>query len=190
VSGCADPIADDALLDWWCGEPLAGRRRVEEHMLGCNPCNARLGVLQRMADGIATLLREGELTAVVAPAVLDRLRREGRRIREYAVPAGGGVQCTVGPDDDLLLARLGVELRGVSRLDLVSRIDDGPEHRLSDLPFDPASSELLLLPPVALIRERPSHLQTFELRAVAAQGETVIGRYAFHHTAWADTSGG
>jgi hypothetical protein len=186
VSVCADPIADDALLDWWCGEPLADRGRIEEHLLGCDACSTRLGLLQRMAEATAALLREGELPGVVVPAVLDRLRREGRRIREYAVPAGGGVQCTVAPDDDVLLARLGVELHGVSRLDLVSRVDDGPEHRVSDLPFDPHAGELLLLPPVALIRARPAHVQTFELYAVAAQGQRVIGRYEFRHTPWAE----
>jgi hypothetical protein len=190
VSGCADPIADAALLDWWCGEPLADRGRLEEHLLGCDACSARLDLLQQMAEGVAAMLREGGLPAVVAPVVLDRLRREGRRIREYAVPAGGGVQCTVAPDDDVLLARLGVELQGVSRLDLVSRLDDGPEHRLADLPFDSRARELLVLPPVALIRQRPSHVQTFELRAVAAEGERIVGRYAFHHTPWAEVNRG
>jgi hypothetical protein len=122
---------------------------------------------------------------VVAPAVVDRLRADGLRVREYVVPAGGGVQCTVTPADDLLLAHLGVDLRGVSRLDLVSRIEGAPEVRLRELPFDPGAKELLVVPPVALIRSRPDHVDRVTLVAVGADGrERELGRYEFHHTAW------
>jgi hypothetical protein len=188
ATGCGEPIADEQLLDWWAGEPVTDRRRVEEHLLGCTACSARLEVLQRIAAGVAALFRGGELPVVVAPAVLDRLRAEGLRIREYAVPAGGGVPCTITPEDDLLLARLGVDLRDVSRLDLVWRLEGTPDDgtaRLRELPFDPRARELLLVPPVALIRRRPDHVETLALVSVDAEGgERELGRYEFHHTAW------
>lgn len=184
MGDCREAIGDEALLDWWTGEPVADRRALELHLLGCEPCSARLARLQLIAGGIGQLLRAGDLPAVIGPAVLERLRLEGLQIREYAVPAGGGVRCSVSPDDDLLLARLAADLRGVSRLDLVSRIDDGPERRLADLPFDARAGELLLIPPVTLIRARPDHLETMQLLDVGAAGERLLGRYEFHHSAW------
>jgi hypothetical protein len=185
VTPCKEPIEDEALVDWWAGERLPGTRELEAHLLGCGPCSARADELQRMAEGIAALLRAGELSVVVVPAVVDRLRRDGLRVREYAVPAGGGVQCTITPDDDLLLARLGAELLGVTRLDLVSRIEGAQEVRLTELPFDPRASELLLVPPVSAIRARPDFVERMTLVAVSAEGrERVVGRYEFRHTAW------
>lgn len=185
MTTCGTPLTDEVQLAWWTGEATsADRRRVEEHLLGCAACAARLRFLERLSEGIASLLAGGHLSTATAPVVLERLRRDGRRIREYAVPPGGAVQCTVGPDDDLLLARLGADLRGVARLDLVTRVDDGPEQRFADLAFDPEAGELLLLPPVHLVRVRPASVERMELRAVSPEGERVLGRYAFHHTPW------
>jgi hypothetical protein len=188
VSACAAPISDGALLEWWTGEiPAAARRSVEQHLLACDGCSGRLRLVQELAEGIGSLLRGGELPAAVVPAVVERLRRDGRRIREYSVGAGGAVQCTVSPEDDLVLARLGADLRGVSRLDLVSRLDDGPEVRLADLPFDSEAGELVFFPPVDVLRARPASVERFELRAVSPDGERLLGRYAFHHTPWPGT---
>ena len=43
---------------------------------------------------------------VVSDSFVKRVAEEGLRIREYAPPAGGGVQCTVTAEDDFLIARL------------------------------------------------------------------------------------
>ena len=189
MSTCRAPLGEGRILEWWTGEiPAAARRSVEEHLLACDGCSGRLRFVQELAEGIGSLLRGGELPAVVVPAVVERLRRDGRRIREYSVGAGGAVQCTVSPEDDLVLARLGADLRGVSRLDLVSRLDDGPEERLTDLPFDSLAGELLFFPPVDVIRARPASVERFGLRAVSPDGERLLGRYAFHHTPWPKTN--
>jgi hypothetical protein len=118
------------------------------------------------------------------PAVVERLHLEGRKIREYRVPPGGAVQCTVGPEDDVVLARLVADLRDVARLDLVSRVDDGPEERLTDLPFDAATGEVLLSPPADVLRARPSHVERFRLVAVGPLGERLLGEYTFDHRPW------
>jgi hypothetical protein len=186
VSGvCARPVGDDALLDWWAGE-LAPRerRRLEEHLLSCDVCSGRAQEVREVADGVRRLVREGRVPVVVLPAVLERLRREGRRIREYRVAPGGGVRCTVGPEDDVVLARLAAELRGVSRLDLVTRMDEGPEERLADLPFDPAAGEVVFAPPADVLRAQPAHVARMRLLAVEPQGERLLGEYAFDHRPW------
>lgn len=185
MNDCRQAIADDSLLDWWTGDAGPSEsRRIEKHLLGCGPCSDRLALLQGIADGVGTLMREGDLPVVVAPAVLDRLRREGCRIREYTVAPGSGVQCTVSPDDDVLLARLQADLSGVSQLDLVWRVDEATADRLSELPFDPRAGELLVIPPLALIRQLPAHVARLELLSLGPAGERSIGRYEFRHTPW------
>ena len=182
---CARPIADDALLDWWAGELTPpGRRRLEEHLLSCDACSGRAQGVSALADGVRELVREGGLPIAVLPAIVERLHREGRKVREYRVTPGGGVQCTVGPEDDVVLARLVADLRDVSRLDLVARVDDGPERRLTDLPFDPAAGEVMFAPPADLLRAQPAHVERLRLVAVGPQGERLLGEYTFDHRPW------
>jgi hypothetical protein len=186
VSGaCSRPAADEALLDWWAGELASpDRRRLEEHLLSCGACAERAQGMHAFADGVRRLVREGRVPVVVLPAVLERLRREGRKIREYRVAPGGGVQCTVGPEDDVVLTRLAAELGGVSRLDLVTRMDEGPEERLADLPFDPAAGEVMFAPPADVLRAQPAHVARMRLLAVEPQGERLLGEYRFDHRPW------
>ena len=184
-AGCAAPLADEALLAWWAGE-LEGpdQEQLEEHLLSCDECSRRGHALASVAEGVRGLVRRGALSTPLLPAVVERLRHEGRRIREYRVRPGGGVQCTVSPEDDVVLARLTADLGGVSRLDLVIRVDDGPEERLSDLPFDPDDDELVFSPAADALRAAPAHVQRLRLLAVEPQGERALGEYTFHHTPW------
>ena len=77
-----------------------------------------------------------------------------------------------------------VELSGVTRLDLLSRIDDGPERRVPDLPFDAATGELTVMPQTAELRARPVHVERMRLVAVEPEGERLLGEYTFDHTPW------
>ncbi len=185
TAACARPLTDEALLAWWTGELPAGERgALERHLLGCPDCAVRAESLAALASGVSDLVRRGELPAVLLPGALERLRREGRRVREYRVAPGGSVQCTVGPDDDVVVARLDAELRGVTRLDLVARMDDGPERRLADVPFDPAGVELAFAPSADELRARPAHVERLRLVAVGPGGERLLGEYTFDHTPW------
>jgi hypothetical protein len=190
VTPCPAPLGDDVLLDWWSGElSRAARRRVEEHLLSCAACAARAEATARLVLGARELVRRGEVPAVLLPPVVERLRREGRRVREYRVAPGGSVRCTVAPDDDVVLSRLSADLRGVARVDLVSRIDEGAEHRLSDLPFDAAAGELVYAPPAAALRARPAGVERLRLVAVGPEKERVLGEYTFDHTPWPGAPG-
>jgi hypothetical protein len=182
---CARPIADSALVDWWAGELGSTEgRRVEEHLLSCGECSARAESVRGLAEGVRQLVREGALPIAVLPAIVERLQREGRRIREYRVAPGGGVRCTVGPEDDVVLTRLEAELRGVSRLDLVTRVGEGAEERLADLPFDAAAGEVMFAPPADVLRAQPAHVARMRLLAVEPQGERLLGEYRFDHRPW------
>ena len=182
---CSKPLSDEALLAWWAGELAApGQDSLEEHLLSCDECARRGQGLSAVAEGVRGLVRTGELPTVILSSVIDRLRAEGRQIREYRVPPGGGVQCTVGPGDDVVLARLEARFDAVSRLDIVIRVDDGPEQRLPDVAFDPEGDELVFAPSADWLRGMPRHVQRLQLVAVEPQGERLLGEYIFDHTPW------
>jgi hypothetical protein len=184
-SSCPTPLTDETLLAWWAGELATSEQdSLEEHLLSCDECARRGQALAAVAEGVRGLVRTGELPTVILPSVIDRLRAEGRQIREYRVPPGGGVQCTVSPDDDVVLARLGIRFDDVSRLDIVIRVDDGPEQRLPDVPFDPGGDELVFAPSADWLRGMPRHVQRLQLVAVEPQGERLLGEYIFDHTPW------
>ncbi len=94
------------------------RRHFEEHLFGCASCTARLQEIAGIADGIRTLVRTGSVQGVVSRAFLERIAGQGLRLREYQVAPGGSVNCTVAPEDDLIVSRLHAPLAGVNRLDL------------------------------------------------------------------------
>ena len=71
-------------------------------------------------------------------------------------------------------------LAGVRRIDALQAIDAGPETRLEDVPFDPAGGEVLLLPPVDLLKR--AHTARLRLVAVDEAGERELARYTFVHT--------
>jgi hypothetical protein len=121
---------------------------------------------------------------ILTATAIDRLRQDGRTIREYRVAAGGGVNCTVAPEDDVLVARLELPPGGDASVDLVSRMDDGEGERLSDLPLEPGASELILATPIDFIRSLPASVLVLRLVAVRPGGERVLGEYTFHHTPW------
>ncbi len=185
MSDCARPLSDEALLDWWTGELSSPRQReVEDHILSCPDCAGHGLAMYTLAEAVRSLVREGGAPLVLPGVVVERLRHEGRRIREYRVAPGGSVQCTVGPDDDVVLSRLAVDLGGVTRLDLVVRVDDGPEARVSDLPFDAAVGELIVMPSAGDLRAAPAHVQRMRLVAVEPGAERLLGEYTFDHTPW------
>jgi hypothetical protein len=102
------------------------------------------------------------------------------RLREYRVGRNGSVNCSVGPEDQLLVSRLEVPLEDVERVDAVVMLEDSA-HRLEDIPFDRASGEVVLAPGIEHIRSLPAHRQVVRLLAVGAGGERVLGEYTFNH---------
>ena len=78
-------------------------------------------------------------------------------------------------------------LRGLRRLDAIEQVEiggvPGPAMRVEDLPFDPATGEVLFVPSAAALKKMPSHTLRVRLVSVDAAGEAAIGEYAFAHTA-------
>jgi hypothetical protein len=94
---------------------------------------------------------------IVTREFLDRMAQEGFRIREYAPPAGGSVQCTVTPQDDFLIARLAA--------DLTSSI-----------------WRCAIRYPIVETRQLAAHIIVAKLLSIDATGERLVAKYTFNHT--------
>jgi hypothetical protein len=180
-----------AIVDYWLGDSdAATAEAIDEHLLHCDACGAVFDEVVALARGVRDAFSHGLVPSVLTPGFVERLKASGRRLREYRVPPGGSVMCSVAPGDELLVSRIAAPLEGVHRLDAVCSFSFAPgeEQRLHDLPFDASSGELLLAPKLAEIRQQPSHDLVVRLIAVEASGEREIGRYTFHHRAAAPSA--
>jgi hypothetical protein len=170
------------LLSYWLRElDEASEAAVEEHYLGCAECSARLAEVEALASGVRCAFAGGRVATVMPPAFVERLRSAGVRLREYRVPRNGSVNCSVGPEDQLLVSHLQVPLGDVERVDALVTLEEGA-HRLEDIPFDAASGEVVLAPGIEHLRTLPAHRQVVRLLAVGAEGERVLGEYTFNHS--------
>jgi len=182
---CPTPIAAAALADYWLAlVPGVDEEAVEQHLLACDHCGARLREVISLVEGIRALAREGSLRMIVSDTFLERAAAAGLRLREYSPAPGGSVVCTVTAEDDLLIARLSADLQGAGRVDLCLCDGDGVEQRRSsDIPFRPGSGVVVFQESMAFAKAAPT--STMIVRLVApgeAEGERLLGEYTFNHT--------
>lgn len=192
-----EPLGRATLVDYWSSDLPAGETdRVEQHLLECDACGAALRELVAIGDGVRRLSHAGAFHVVISPSFLEAAARRGLRVREYRVPPGGRVACTVTAEDDLLVGRLQGDFREVTRLDLVVQVDGGPEHRAVDVPVSPAAPELIVAQAMPALRAMKTSV--IRMRLIAREGdgepagrvagalgdrERVVGEYTFAHTA-------
>lgn len=104
--GC-ERIALADLIDYAAGElPEAEAAAIEEHLFSCADCGARAAELDALLRAIRPAVRSAEVGGFVTDAVLNRLAREGVRVRTYALSPGAVVACAVWDDDELMTLRL------------------------------------------------------------------------------------
>lgn len=182
---CPNPVDAAVLADYWLGA-LAGREEeaVEEHLLGCDQCGTRLREVIALAEGVRKLARGGSLRIVVSDAFLKCAAEEGVRVREYAPPPGGSVQCTVTAEDDILIGRLAANLSAAIRVDLCICDDQGVEQiRMTDIPFNTAAGSVAFQQPITYAKAAPSETLIARLVAFDDSGrERLLGEYTFNHT--------
>ena len=182
---CSNPIDAAVLAEYWLAA-LADpeEEAVELHLLDCDQCGVRLREVIALAEGVRKLAREGSLRMVVSETFLKRAAREGLRIREYAPPPGGGVECTVTAEDDFLIVRLAANLTGANRVDLCMCDELGVELlRLPDIPVPSGASNVIYQESMTFAKAMPTgkiiaRLVTFD----EAGGERLLGEYRFDHT--------
>jgi hypothetical protein len=182
---CSNPIDVAVLVDYWLATLASSEEEaVELHLLDCDRCGARLREVIALAEGVRKLAREGSLRMIVSNAFLERVAEEGLRVRQYAPPPGGGVQCTVTAEDDILIARLAANLSGANRVDVCICDESGVEQaRLQDIPVNLSTGTVLLQESITFAKAAPTHKMIARLVAIDERGsERLLGEYTFNHT--------
>jgi hypothetical protein len=182
---CANPVDAAVLADYWLAVlATPDEAAVEEHLFECDTCGQRLREVITLAEDIRRLAREGSLRMVVSDAFLKRAAEEGLRIRQYAPPSGGSVECTVTAEDDLLIGRLAANLSGVTRVDLCICDETGIEQlRLPDIPVYSGASSVIYQESITLAKAAPTHKMIMRLVTFDEAGtERPLGEYSFNHT--------
>jgi hypothetical protein len=182
---CSRPLDAAVLADYWLAALAKSEEEaVEEHLLDCDECGERLREVIALAAGLRNLACEGSLRMVVSDEFLKRAREAGLRVREYAPPPGGGVECTVTAADDLLIGRLAADFSGAKRVDLCICDERGVEQlRLPDIPVHSRTSTVVLQESITMAKAAPTSKMIMRLVAFdEAGGERVLGEYTFNHT--------
>ena len=181
---CATPIADETMADYWAGG-LAVQQAdaIEEHIFSCAACATRLEAVAAMAGSIASLARQGRISGIISRGTLNRLQRDGVRVRVYSLSPGDVVPCAVFADDDLVVTSLRGNFTGVDAVTL-SVTGSAPLSGvvLEDVPVTAAEGEILWAAPGSLIRQMPTSRVTLTLTAGRANGPK-ISEYVLDHTA-------
>ena len=184
LAACPAPLDERTLVEYWLDELSDdAEAAVDEHLLGCSHCSARLGELVALAGGIREALRQGKVHAFLSDRFVRRVAERGLRVREYRVPRNGSVNCTVTPEDELVVSHLEAPLENVSRVDVVLHAPGLPADVRHDIPFDAEHGEVLFVPNLTQLRAAPSHRLRLELFAVDDKGRRLLGEYTFDHTA-------
>ena len=181
---CSAPIDAAILADYWLAVLTETEEMpIEEHLLACDSCGDRLREIIAMAESLRKLAAEGNLRIVVSDAFLKRAAEQGARVREYAAQAGGRVECTVTPEDDLLIGRLAAGFGVAKQVDLTICDPDGAElARMVDIPFHERTASVAFQYPIGYAKAAPSMKMIFKLVAVDPSGDEVLGEYTFDHT--------
>jgi len=179
---CASPVADEVLVDYWTGDlPAADGPALEEHLFSCADCSARLEGVASIAGGVAALARQGRITGIISRALLNRLQRDGVRVRQYTLDPGETVPCAAFPGDDVVVTALNANLAGVRAVSLrVTGPNDAVMGELNDIQVAASPAAVMWVTPAALIRSLPTQRVRLTLRS--ADDARLIAEYALDHT--------
>jgi hypothetical protein len=185
MASCTAPIPEVTLLDYWARDLADGAEpdRVEEHLFACADCFARLHHLAALGTGLATLVRQGRISGIVSRAILNRLQRDGVRVRMFSLLPGETVPCAVFPGDDVVVTALRADFTGVATVRLsVTASGDSPFGQYDDVPVSGLGGEVLFATPAALVEQMPS--MRLQLTLTSADGnQAELGQYVLEHSA-------
>lgn len=181
---CTKPIDAAVLADYWLALPGSEEEAVEEHLLECDDCGQRLRKVIVLADGVRKLAREGSLRLIVSDTFLRRAAEDGLRVRQYVVPPGGSVECTVTAEDDILIGRVTANLAGAKRVDMCICNENGVEQlRLPDIPVHSGTTSIAFQESITFLKASPNLKMVMRLITVDEKGsEHALGEYTFNHT--------
>lgn len=135
-----------------------------------------------MRTGLGTLALAGGFQAFVTDGLLNRLARDGVRVRPYSLDPGETIRCSAWSDDEVLVARLRADFKGIPAVDAEMRLATGEQWgRSTDVPVREGATELVLALPAMRVRSAPEGPMRLTLRASGSPAGTIIAEYIFDH---------
>jgi len=172
------------LADYWASDaPPAEIERIEAHVFECEGCARLLSEAEGLRASIEALAQSGGIQAFVTDAMLNRLARDGVRVRSYAVDPGETIRCAIWSDDEVLVTRLRADFTGVTSVDAELRLETGEQwSQMTDVPVGEGAKELVMALPASVVRNAPSASMRLTLRGSAGSGkEDLLAEYVFDH---------
>lgn len=185
MSEATHPLALGDLLEYWLGEDAARAEQVEAHVFECDDCAAALEDVVQLGRSLVALVREGRVSASATTGLANRFSRDRLNVRQYSVQPNEVVQCTVTPDDELLLARLILPEGAPARIDVSFRFYGEEVKRVSDVTIDRRAGEVMSFLPARPRQGDASGRAEYVLYDPDAAGR-VIATYTLEHTAMSE----
>ena len=181
TSPSCERIPMGVLTDYAAGELSEPESSaVEEHIFSCTECGERAAQLEAIARATRLAMRAAEVDGFVTDAILNRLSREGVRVRSYVLSPGAVVPCAVWDDDEVTVLRLRGDLGSATEFTLVRRVA-GTEVGRATVAIAAPYGEVLYVDSAARIRQLP--VTEVELLLTAHEGgqDRFVGHYTLQH---------
>jgi anti-sigma factor RsiW len=180
-SGC-ERIALADLTDYAAGElPESDAAALEAHLFACAACAERAAELDTLLRALRPAVRSAEVGGFVTDAVLNRLARDGIRVRTYVLSPGAVVPCAVWDDDELMALRLRGDFGGAGEFTLSQRVGGTEVIRVTGEVAASRHGELIHVVPAAWVRQLPAVEVEVLLTAHEGDAERPIGSYTLVH---------
>jgi hypothetical protein len=179
--GCGR-IALADLTDYAAGElPEAEAAAIEEHLFTCADCAARAAELDGLVRAIRPAVQSAEVGGFVTDDILNRLARDGVRVRSFALDPGAFVPCAVWDDDELMALRLRGEFGGAGEFTLSQRVAGTEVSRVTGEVTAGDHDEIIFAIPASWVRQLPVIDVDVVLTAHEGGAERPVGRYTLVH---------
>jgi anti-sigma factor RsiW len=173
-------IAD--LSDYLAGDVAeADSAAIEAHLFTCAACAARAAELDALVHGVKAAVRSGEVDGFITDTILNRLSRDGVRVRSFTLSPGAVVPCAVWEGDELMALRLRADLGGATEVTLVHRQAGAEVSRTTTALAPGAHGEVIFATAASQVRQLPEVELQLELTSAVNGEERVVGRYTLVH---------
>jgi anti-sigma factor RsiW len=179
--GC-DRVAFADLTDYAAGElSETAAAAIEDHLFSCADCSERAAELDALVRAVPPAMATAEVGGFVTDAVLNRLAREGVRVRSYALSPGAVVPCAVWEGDEVMALRLRADFGGEGEVTLSQRVAGTEVVRVTGQVAASPQGELIHALPAAWVRQLP--VVDVELLLTVHEGgeERTLGSYTLVH---------
>lgn len=178
--GCAR-IALDDLTDYAAGDLApVDAAAIEEHLFSCADCGARAAEFDSLIAALSQAIRSAEFDGFVTDAVLNRLARDGVRMRAFSLSPGAVVPCAVWDGDEVMALRLSGDFDPASDLTLSQRIA-GTEVSRATGRIAAGAREIIYILSAAWVRQVPVVEVDVIVTAQQDGEETVKASYKLLH---------